>query len=104
MNVKYKQMACPLKLKEEEKGILKSTRIMNPSLSYNTRAPIVLSREHRLTRLIVWNIHRLNKHVLTRQALDCYWITTDKSYINALLKECAPCKQYNRRLYSCPEI
>ena len=33
------------------------------SLSYDTKCPIILSRDHRLTELLVWGAHNRIKHL-----------------------------------------
>ena len=49
-------------LQQDDEELFRSMKcIMNADLPYNTRAPTILSRKHRLTELIVWNCHKAVK-------------------------------------------
>ena len=78
-----KKVLC---LKKSENGLYRSMKcIINSDLPYNTRAPIILSRKHRFTELIVWNCHMTVMHMGVRQTLTelraNFWITQGRSYI-----------------------
>ena len=45
------------------------------SLSYDTKYPIILNRDHRLTKFSVWDTHNSIKHLAEQQTLAeirCY--------------------------------
>ena len=100
-----KKVLC---LQQDDEGLFRSMkRIMNADLPYDTRAPTILSRKHRLTELIVWNCHKAVKHMGVRQTLtelrSNFWITKGRSYVKNLMRNCFKCKKYNARPYSYPD-
>ena len=76
------------------------------SLSYDTKYPIILNRDHRLTELLVWDAHNRVNHLDERQALVeiccCYWISRCKSFAKKILHHCIICRKFNSRPYSYP--
>ena len=60
----FDEMENTLKLAIDDDGILRSMcSIMNSNMPFSTKAPIVLSRKHRLAELIVWDSHKILKHM-----------------------------------------
>ena len=104
----FKELKCSLNLSEDDNGIIRSYgRIMNANLPYNTRAPIMLSRYHKLAELIVkdchWNFkHNGEKDTLTDFRAN-YWITKGKSFVKKILFQCTLCRRYNSRPYGYPK-
>ena len=69
------------------------SRIINAKgLSYDAKNPIILCRNHRLTKLIVWDTHNQIKHLGEPQTLaeipSCYWIPRGKSSVKKVLQRC----------------
>ena len=77
------------------------------NMPYETRSPILLTRKHKLTELIVLDCHQRLKHAGQRQTLtelrSRFWITTGKSYAKYLLNRYVICKRYNTRPYCYPK-
>ena len=97
-----------LNLFEDEQDVLRAKgRIDNSSLPYEAKNPIILDRNHGLTRLIVLDCHGNVKHNGARHTLTAvranYWITRGKSFIKSILNKCITCRRYNSRPYSYPK-
>ena len=105
----FKDLENSLRLVKDNHGIYRSEgRLKNANtLPYETRSPILLARNHKLTELIVLDCHFELKHAGQRQTLTelrtKYWIIKGKSYIKFLLHRCAICKRYNSRAYAYPK-
>ena len=105
----YNELKNALKITPDDNGILRSTcKLMNTSLPYSAKAPIVLSRQHRLTEMLVWETHRTIKHMSVKQTLsemrNQYWIPRGRGYIRMILHKCVTCKRVNARPYPYPSI
>ena len=68
--------------------------------------PIILNRNHLLTKLIVEDCHYLIKHNGERHTLSEarkeYWILRGKSYIKQTLYHCIICRRLNSRPHNYP--
>ena len=75
-------------------------------IPYQTRAPIMISKEHRLADLIVHYCHLRVKHNMVKQSITeiraSYWICKIKCFVKKLLRTCVVCKKLNRRKVQCP--
>ena len=97
-----------MRLIEDEIGLSRCTaRIsQNSSIPYETRNPIILNRNHLLTKLIVDDCHYHIKHNGERHTLSEarkeYWILSGKSYMKQTLYQCIICRRLNSRLYNYP--
>ena len=69
-----------LRLEKDKNELYRAmSRISNvDSLTYDTKFPIILNRNHRLTELLVWDTHSHIKELGKRQNLAeiccCYWV------------------------------
>ena len=104
----YSEIVNSLNLFEDEDGIIRSKgRITNSSLPYETRLPIMLSKTHKLSKLLVILCHHKVKHNGVRQTLaefrSNYWLTQGRSFVKKILFECVVCKRYNARPYNYPK-
>ena len=72
----------------------------------HVKAPIMLSKEHHLTVLIVWYCHSKVMHRGVKQTLNeirtNYWITRGRSFVKKVLSPCTLCKRLNGRPYVYP--
>ena len=98
----YEQIEIQLNLREDSKGIIRSySRMKNACLPADTKAPIILSRYHYLTELLVWYCHVKVYHRGVRQTLTefraSYWITKGRSYVKKILRQCIVCRKLNCR-------
>ena len=91
----------------DEKGIIRcSGRLKHAPLPYESRNPILLSRTHRLTLLLVRQYHnRVNhageKHTLT-ELRERFWICKGRSFVRKIVLECITCRRINTKSYGSP--
>ncbi|XP_075162729.1 uncharacterized protein LOC142235359 [Haematobia irritans] len=86
----------------DDKGLLRvGGRIENSQLSEDTRHPIILPKNHNVTRMIVNEEHKTNLHpgvfslfVIIRQQ---YWIIGARNLIRKVTHECLRCFRYSRQ-------
>ena len=82
----FRNLEMKLNLFEDSKSIIRSKgRVANADLPYNTKYPIMISRNHKLADLIVWDshntvMHRGEKQTLTELRAE-YWIVKSKGFI-----------------------
>ena len=95
------------KLFEDEKGILRcGGRLRNAALQYNTRYPIILSKQHHLAVLVVRQAHERVLHNGVKDTLTevraKYWIVKGRSVVRSTIHRCALCKKFEGRSYRLP--
>ena len=73
----------------------------NACLPEDTKAPIILSRNHRLAKLLVLYCHVKVYHRGVRQTLtefrSIYWITRGRSFVKKVIRPCIVCQKLNVR-------
>ena len=94
---------------EDEQSIIRCKgRIVNSALPYKTKYPILLSKEHELTALIVRDCHNKVHHRGIKQTLTElrreYWILKGRSFVKKIIHGCITCKRIHGRPYSYPNI
>ena len=105
---KFYQLKSYLYLEKDKNEFYRAmSRIGNAdSLSYDTKYPIILNRDHRLTEFSVWDTHNSIKHLVEWQTLaencSCYWILRVKSFVKKILHRCLICRKFNSRSCSHP--
>ena len=76
------------------------------ALPYRTKKPILLNRNHELTRLIVLDAHERIKHSGERHTLtevqNQYWMPRGKRLIKKILNKCDTCRKLNSHPYNYP--
>lgn len=92
---------------DHDDGLLKCHgRLHEAPLPYETRKPVLLNPRHRLTQLIVTNIHRTLKHVSAKQTLtelrQRFWIFKGRSFVRTTLRNCTRCRLFNSKPYRYP--
>ena len=70
-------------------------------LSYDDRFPIILPKGSNLTKLIIWQEHKLSAHmgpdyVLTRLRAK-FWVIGGRSAVRNVISKCRLCKEKNAR-------
>ena len=100
----YNEIKNNLNLFENERGIIWSHgRIMNADLPYETRKPIMLDRNNKLTELLVWECHENVKHNGIRETVaefhSKFWVTRGRSCVKKILFTCVRCRYLNSRPY-----
>lgn len=90
-----------------EDGVLRvGGRLTHSSLLYDQRHPALLPRHHRLTVLIIEEVHRKNCHpgLQTLQFLiqQNFWILSPRRAINHVLSKCLRCFRVNPKSFQPP--
>ena len=105
---KFENLKNFLRLTEDEIGLYRCTArtSQNSLVPYETRNPIILNRNHVLTKLIVEDchyriIHNGERHTPSKVRKE-YWIPRGKSYIRQILYHCIVCRRLNSRPYNYP--
>lgn len=89
----------PLKAVLDEEGVLRCDGRLKfaDCLPWETRYPIILPRNHQITKLIIKDSHEKNQHGGTNQVLahlsSRYWIVSDREAIREWEKECFMCRR-----------
>ena len=81
-------------------------RLGNSDLPYSTRYPILLSRDHPFTVLVVRRAHQRVSHSGVKDTLtevrSQYWIPQGKAYVRQYINKCVLCRRYAASHYSPP--
>ena len=96
-----------LNLTTDEKGLIRCTgRLSLAPLPYETRTPILLDPYHPLTKLIILDIHKRNKHIGYKHTLtelrQKFWIVQGRNLVRNLLRKCVICKKIEGKSYVYP--
>ena len=91
----------------EENGLIRCKgRLENADLEFDTRNPIVLPRDHRLTELIIQDCHNRVKHLKVRSTLaevrTKYWIPRGRQLVKKILHRCKICIRHEGKPYNTP--
>ena len=81
----------------------------NADLKYNVVNPLVMSKGHHLTRLLIFYAHCQCMHMGLQSTLNYLrihglWIVKARQAVSSVISECIVCKRYNARSnkYPCP--
>ena len=95
----------------DEKGMLRCKgRLSKLNVySYAVHNPILLSKEHRLTTLMIEDQHRHCKHLgvgttLTELRENGYWLPSGRQVVKRVIKNCITCKKMNALAFSYPKM
>ena len=91
----------------DSSGILRvGGRIDNAPLPYDTKHPMLLPREHHLTKLIVLKSHETVKHNGVKETLtelrSEFWISKGRQFVKSILSKCVTCKEITGKPYHTP--
>ena len=94
---KYPQLSNSLGLMEEEGILLCKGRFKNSDLEFNTKHPIIMPKDHRLTELLVEKCHSEVPHcgvwaTLSRMRTK-YWVVKGRQMIKKVIGRCITCKR-----------
>ena len=82
-------------------------RLLNSKFGYDAKVPIMLSTEHKLAELIVFDVHENIKHNGVKNTIAelrmKFWISKARSFAKKVLSNCVSCHRYNSRAYKYPE-
>ena len=101
----YENLPKNLTLKFDEEKIIRCySHLENGNKKSH---PIMLSRNHELTKFIVLRCHKKVYHNGIKQTLNElraeFWINRGRSYVRKLLNSCFICKRLQSRSYNYPE-
>ena len=81
-------------------------RLVNSELPYSTKHPILLSKDHPLTTLIVRQAHEKLQHDGVKETLtevrSKYWIVKGRSMVKSIIHRCVVCRRFEGLPYSAP--
>ncbi|XP_028409306.1 uncharacterized protein LOC114531905 [Dendronephthya gigantea] len=100
---KYAQISNSLGLMEEGGIIRCKGRLRNSELEYNTKHPIIIPKDNRLTELIVRKCHSEVHHCGVRATLGRlrtkYWVVKGRQMVKRVIGKCVTCKKLEGRAY-----
>lgn len=95
----------------DENGLIRSRGRLSRCnyYQYEVINPLLLSKKHHFTRLVIIDAHNRCKHLgiqatLTNIRLQGFWITSARNTIRKVLSECAVCNRYNYFAFSYPKF
>ena len=81
-------------------------RLQNAELSFDTRHPIILPKDHPFTLLIVRRAHERVVHSGTKDTLteirSRYWIPQGRSLVQQFIHKCVLCRRFGASSYKAP--
>ena len=91
----------------KENGLIRcKCRLENADLEFDTRNPIVMPRDHKLTELIIQDCHNRVKHLKVRSTLaevrTKYWIPRGRQVVKKILHRCKICIRHEGKSYNAP--
>ena len=97
-----------LRLFLDNKGTIRcGGRIHNAPLDDRTKFPALLPKEHPLTRLIVYSVHKEQLHTGVNGTVAAlrqeYWIPSARQLVRRLLRQCVSCRKVIGKPYSIPD-
>ena len=105
---KFKLLIKQLNIKPEKNIGRCYGRLENAPLSFESRFPTILSKEHKLAKLIILYVHSFSNHVRVKQTLNefrnIFWITQGRSFVRKVFIDCYICRKYRGQPYPYPEF
>ena len=81
-------------------------RLQNANISFSSKHPILLNKQHPLTTLIVQSAHQRVQHNGVKETLSevraKYWIIRGRSLVKAVIHKCVVCRRFEGRPFSPP--
>ena len=104
----WKDLQQQLGLYKDEDGVIRSRgRLANSLLPDGAKFPILLPREHNLTKLIVEQCHKEVQHGGVKETLtqirSRFWITRGRQLVRKILFQCVLCRRLRGTAYASPE-
>ena len=102
----FDQTMVQLNCKVGEDGIIRCLgRMKNANIPTSAKSPILLSKTHRWSTLVVLYCHTKVLHRVKQTLSEIrsnYWITSGRSYVKRIVGPCLVCKKLNSRPYTYP--
>ena len=81
-------------------------RLQNAELPFSTKHPILLSKEHHLTSLIVMSAHQRVQHNGVKETLtevrSRYWIIGGRNLVKSIIHKCVICRRFDGKPFQGP--
>ena len=104
--IHYNQLTKQLDLVEENNLIKCRGRLENAELEIESREPLVLPRDHRLTELVILECHKGLHHSGVRATLTQlrtrFWVPKGRQVVKKLIGRCVTCKKLEGKAYKSP--
>ena len=82
--------------------------IIDHKLAYDTKCPIMLSTDHKLSELVVLDVHKRIMHDGVKNTIAElrmeFWVSKARNFVKKLLSKCVICHRYNSRPYKYPDV
>lgn len=96
---RFKSWSQQFFLFTDDKGVLRcGGRLSNATLPYATRHPVLLSRDHYLTSLLVRQAHQQVMHNGVKETLTelrtRYWLIKGRSLVRKIIHKCVICRRF----------
>ena len=102
----FDQTMIQLNCKVGDDGIIRCHgRMKNASIPDSAKSPILLSKQHRWSTLVVLYCHTKVLHRVKQTLSEIrakYWITSGRSFVKRIIGPCVVCKKLNSRPYAYP--
>ena len=105
---KFEQWNRQLDLFQDEKGVWRCRgRIQNAAVSYSTKHPVLLHKDHHFTYLVTQKAHEQVLHNGVKETLteirSRFWIVRGRSLAQKIVRRCRVCRRHEGRSYSAPQ-
>ena len=105
---KFKDLKHSLNLYEDDLGLLRCRgRLGNAPVPYETKYPILLTKDSYLCELLIWDAHKSVGHNGIRETLNelrtKYWIPKIRQSIRKIIHNCNICRRYEGQAYKYPD-
>ena len=102
----YKELVTTFGLVEQQ-GVLRCTgRLKNSDLEVEAQQPIILPKEHKLTKLMIEWCHSRVHHGGVRSTLgelrSRFWVPKGRQVVKKVISECVTCKREQGKPYQAP--
>ena len=105
------QLVNDLNLFMDDNGLIRSRGRIAKTLAYNYDVlnPILLSKNHHLSKLIIMHVHSKCMHLGLQTTINMlrttgYWITSARQAVKTVITDCMTCKKYNSIPYRYPRV
>ena len=105
---KFEQWRKQLDLFQDEEGVWRCRgRIQNAAVSYSTKHPILLHRDHHFTLLVTLRAHEQVLHNGVKETLteirSRFWIVRGRSLAKKIIQQCHVWRRHEGKPYSAPQ-
>ena len=105
---KYSQLSHQLRTFVDQDGIIRCEgRLLHADLPYDSKFPILLTRDSPFVSLLIQDAHHRVKHQGVNSTLAYirtkYWIPQGKKVVRSIIHRCIICRRFNCKPYQYPE-